>query len=143
MARCEITVEGISHITFIVKDLERTTNLFISVLGAEEVYSSGERGFSLSKKKFFLLAGTWIAIMVGNPLSERTYNHIAFKIPESKFDDYKQRLEKADIEFRQGRSRVPGEGLFLYFYDYDNHLYELHTGSLEERLQAYREKPHR
>ncbi|MFH0788457.1 MAG: FosX/FosE/FosI family fosfomycin resistance thiol transferase, partial [Pseudomonadota bacterium] len=93
--------------------------------------------FSLSKERFFLLGGTWLAIMEGSPLPERTYNHIAFKIPESQFEDYRQRLETARVEFQEGRSRVRGEGLSLYFYDYDNHLFELHTGTLEERLQAY------
>ena len=132
-----MTIKGISHITLIVQDLERTGNFLSSVLGAKEVYASGERVFSLSKERFFLVGGIWIAIMEGSCLPERTYNHIAFKIPESRFEDYKQRLESAKIEFREGRSRIKGEGLSLYFYDYDNHLFELHTGTLQERLQAY------
>jgi catechol 2,3-dioxygenase-like lactoylglutathione lyase family enzyme len=132
-----MTVQGVSHITLIVQDLQRTEELLSSVLGARKVYESGEEMFSLSKERFFLLGGTWIAIMEGSPLSERTYNHISFKIPESEFEDYKERLEKAKVEFREGRPRVHGEGLSLYFYDYDNHLFELHTGTLEERLQAY------
>ena len=32
---------------------------------------------------------------------------------------------------------MTGEGRSLYFYDDDNHLFELHTGTLEERLQRY------
>jgi catechol 2,3-dioxygenase-like lactoylglutathione lyase family enzyme len=133
-----MTIECISHITLIVQDLERAGNLLSSVLGAKEVYASGDKTFSLSKERFFLLGGTWIAIMEGSSLPERTYNHIAFKIPESQFKDYRQRLERAGVEFREGRPRVQGEGLSLYFYDYDNHLFELHTGMLEERLQAYK-----
>ncbi len=35
------------------------------------------------------------------------------------------------------RSRVESEGRSIYFYDYDNHLFELHTGTLEERLERY------
>jgi catechol 2,3-dioxygenase-like lactoylglutathione lyase family enzyme len=132
-----MTIEGISHITLIVENLERTSNLLSSVLGAKEVYASGERTFSLSKERFFLLGGTWIAIMEGTRLPERSYNHIAFKIPESQFEDYRQRLERAKVEFREGRPRVEGEGMSLYFYDYDNHLFELHTGTLMERLQVY------
>jgi fosfomycin resistance protein FosX len=132
-----MTIEGISHITLIVQDLDRTRNLLSSVLGAREIYDSGGNRFSLSKERFFLLGGTWIAIMEGSPLSERSYNHIAFKIPESQFQDYRQRLEMAGVEFREARPRIPGEGLSLYFYDYDNHLFELHSGTLEERLQAY------
>jgi fosfomycin resistance protein FosX len=134
-----MTVEGISHITLIVKNLERTGRLLSSVLGAVEVYDSGEKMFSLSKERFFLLGGVWIAIMEGNSLPESTYTHIAFKIPESQFEDYRQRLEEAQVKFREGRPRVRGEGQSLYFYDYDNHLFELHTGTLAERLQVYRE----
>lgn len=132
-----MTIEGISHITLIVQDLERTGDFLSSILEAKEVYASGERTFSLSKERFFLLGGIWIAIMEGSCLSERTYNHIAFKIPGSQFENYKRRLEKANVEFREGRSRIKGEGLSLYFYDYDNHLFELHTGTLQERLHAY------
>ena len=132
-----MTVEGLSHITLIVQNLERTAGFLSSVLGAKEVYSSGEKTFSLSKERFFLLGGIWIAIMEGSEVSGRTYDHIALKIPESQFENYRQRLEKANVEFRQGRQRIQGEGLSLYFYDYDNHLFELHTGTLEERLRAY------
>jgi len=132
-----MTVEGLSHITLIVQNLERTAGFLSSVLGAKEVYSSGEKTFSLSKERFFLLGGIWIAIMEGSEVSWRTYDHIALKIPESQFENYRQRLEKANVEFRQGRQRIQGEGLSLYFYDYDNHLFELHTGTLEERLRAY------
>jgi fosfomycin resistance protein FosX len=135
-----MTIEGISHITFIVRDLERTSHLFVSVLGAQEVYSSGEQKFSLSKEKFFLLGGTWIAVMEGNPSAERSYNHVAFKIPEAEFEEYRRRLETAKVEFLRERPRVPGEGRSLYFYDHDNHLFELHTRLLEERLQSYRER---
>lgn len=41
---------------------------------------------------------------------------------------------------KPGRKRVPGEGKSLYFYDYDNHLFELHAGSLSNRLDAYKSK---
>ena len=35
------------------------------------------------------------------------------------------------------RGRIKGEGKSVYFYDYDNHLFELHTGTLDERLASY------
>ena len=136
----QMTIESISHITLIVQDLERASALLSSVLGAKVVYDSGEEMFSLSKERFFLVGSVWVAIMEGNPLSERTYNHIAFKIPESEYEDYKERLKTAGVDFRQGRTRIHGEGLSLYFHDYDNHLFELHTGTLEERLHTYETK---
>ncbi|HUE86469.1 MAG TPA: hypothetical protein VMO26_10365 [Vicinamibacterales bacterium] len=41
------------------------------------------------------------------------------------------------MNVRPPRPRVEGEGEFLYFYDFDNHLFELHTGTLEQRLRCY------
>ena len=131
-------VQGISHITILVNDLERSANLFRSVFGAEQVYSSDEQQFSLSREMFFVVGGVWLALMEGAPLPERGYNHIAFKIPESEFEDFKSRLKAEGVDFREDRPRIPGEGRSLYFYDFDNHLFELHTGTLEERLGAYR-----
>ena len=50
---------------------------------------------------------------------------------------FQTRLEALGVEIRPPRSRVDGEGLSLYFYDFDNHLFELHTGTLEQRLNRY------
>lgn len=134
-------IEGISHVTFIVRDLERMTVFLTTVFGAEEVYSSGDATFSISREKFFLIGGVWVAIMEGGSLPDKTYNHVAFKIPDEEFDAYAERVRSIGVEVRESRSRVDGEGRSLYFYDYDNHLFELHTGTLEQRLVRYRESP--
>ncbi|MHB8918159.1 MAG: FosX/FosE/FosI family fosfomycin resistance hydrolase [Desulfocucumaceae bacterium] len=130
-------IEGISHLTFIVKDLERASTFFKSIFDAEEIYSSGDKTFSLTREKFFIIGGQWIAIMEGNSLSDRTYNHVAFKIREEEFDVYESRVLALGIDFKPPRPRVEGEGRSLYFYDFDNHLFELHTGTLSERLARY------
>jgi catechol 2,3-dioxygenase-like lactoylglutathione lyase family enzyme len=109
------------------------------VLGATEVYASEDKTFSLSRERFFVLGGTWLALMEGDSRAQRSYEHIAFKIPEDQIEEYRQRLKDAQVEFREGRPRIAGEGLSLYFHDYDNHLFELHTGTLQERLRAYGE----
>lgn len=131
-------IQGISHITFIVRDLERMTKFLTYIFDAEEVYSSNEQIFSISQEKFFLINGLWIAVMKGESLAERTYNHVAFKIAEEDYEVYAQRVRNLGVEVKEGRSRLEGEGQSLYFYDYDNHLFELHTGTLTQRLQAYR-----
>lgn len=130
-------MQGLSHITFIVRDLERAAAFFKSVFQAREVYASGEQGFSLAPERFLLVGDLWIALMEGDPLQERSYNHIAFRIKEEEFELYKARVEVLGLEVRPSRPRAAGEGRSLYFYDYDNHLFELHTGTLEERLKAY------
>jgi len=123
--------------TFIVKDLERAAEFFKRIFNAKEVYSSEDKTFSLSKEKFFLINDLWVAIMVGEPLAERTYNHIAFQVQESEIDDYIARIKSAGAEIKPERPRVIGEGRSVYFYDFDNHLFELHTGTLSERLARY------
>ena len=75
--------------------------------------------------------------MEGDPSVGRTYDHIAFQIHESEYDAYLMLLKDANMEILPGRQRVAGEGRSIYFYDFDNHLFELHTGSLDDRLAMY------
>lgn len=97
-------IENVSHITFVVKDLEKTTALYKELFDAQEVYYSGDKTHSLSRERFFIIGGQWIAVMENKEIVNRTYHHVAF--------------------------------------NYDNNLFELHTGTLEERLSAYREVDH-
>jgi catechol 2,3-dioxygenase-like lactoylglutathione lyase family enzyme len=60
-------VEGLSHITLIVADLARTARLLADVLGARQIYSSGNRMFSTAPEMFFDVGGVWLAIMEGDP----------------------------------------------------------------------------
>jgi catechol 2,3-dioxygenase-like lactoylglutathione lyase family enzyme len=62
---------------------------------------------------------------------------VAFKIDDKEYDDYLHRIRALGLELREGRSRVAGEGQSIYFYDADNHMFELHTGTLDERLMRY------
>jgi fosfomycin resistance protein FosX len=76
--------------------------------------------------------------MQGDPLPMRTYNHVAFKVSDVQFEKAKIAIEALSLNLRESRPRVSGEGQSLYFHDYDNHLFELHTSTLEERLAAYK-----
>jgi len=111
--------------------------MLTKVLDARKIYDSGEKTFSISKERFFEVGGLWVATMEGDPLPEKTYNHIAFRMHESDYDDRLDRIQSLGLQVREGRSRVKGEGHSIYFYDYDNHLFELHSGTLEERLTRY------
>jgi fosfomycin resistance protein FosX len=130
-------IEGLSHLTFIVRDLERMTRLIQDVLGGQQVYASGDETFSLSREKFFIAGGLWLAVMEGEPLDKRTYNHVAFKVREQNLNELKRRIEALGLDIREARARVEGEGSSIYFHDWDNHLFELHTGTLETRLERY------
>ena len=133
-------IESISHITFIVKDLDKSTQLLKELFDAKEVYYSGEKSNSLFKERFFIIGSQWIAVMEDVNIVNRTYHHVAFKISESEVDSYLYKIKSLNLELKPPRERVPGEGISIYFYDYDNNLFELHTETLEKRLNSYSEK---
>jgi catechol 2,3-dioxygenase-like lactoylglutathione lyase family enzyme len=105
-------------------------------LGAEEVYDSASKNFSLSRERFFVLGGVWLAAMEGQP-TQRSYRHVAFKVDEAELPVFEARLRSLGVELRPPRPRVEGEGQSLYFYDFDDNLFELHSGTLDQRLERY------
>lgn len=129
----------LSHITFITSDLDKMSAIIETVLKGRKVYDSGGDTFSLSEERFFLVGDVWIAIMQGDQLPSRTYNHVAFKITEDEFDARRAAIEALGLDQKPPRPRIDGEGRSLYFYDHDNHLFELHTGTLDMRLERYRQ----
>lgn len=133
-------IQGISHLTFIVRDLERASKFFKCVFDTEEIYSSGDITFSLYREKFFLVNGLWICIMEGDALPARSYNHVAFEVLDEDFDVYESRIRALGLEIKPSRPRIECEGRSLYFYDFDHHLFELHSGSLQRRLEGYRKQ---
>ncbi|MDJ0855996.1 MAG: hypothetical protein QNI88_12345 [Desulfobacterales bacterium] len=68
-------VQGISHITIMVRDLDKTSRLLCEGLGAKEVYDSQDKNYSISREKFFLLGGIWLVAMEGEN-SEKSYRHV-------------------------------------------------------------------
>ena len=131
-------IKGLSHMTFIVCDLDKTEKMLVHVLDAKKLYDSGDKTFSLTPERFYDIAGLWVAIMQDDKAElSRTYNHIAFQIDDTEYQDRLERIQSLGLEVQEGRSRIEGEGRSIYFYDYDNHLFELHTGTFNERLQAY------
>ena len=129
---------GLSHVTFIVRDLDQMENILVQVLKAEKVYDSEGKQFSLAAERFFLVGDVWIAIMEGESLPDRSYNHVAFQITDNEYDEALAAIQKLGLELREGRPRISGEGRSIYFHVADNHLFELHTGTLKGRLESYR-----
>ena len=117
----------ISHITLIVQNLAKTTTMLEILFDAEEVYDSQDQAHSYFPEKFFLIDGLWLAVMED-----------AFKIDQAQIDSLITRIQGLGLKIEKDRSRIKGEGASIYFYDDDNHLFELHTGTLAERLHHYR-----
>ena len=97
-----MTIGGLSHLTFIVSDLARSTRLWLEGLGATEVYHSGADTYSLSAEKFFVLGGVWVATMQGEA-GERWYRHVAFQADAAEIPGYDQKLRASGVEIRPAR----------------------------------------
>ena len=147
-----MAIKGLSHITLVCADLDRMEEVLVKVLRARRVYDSGTDTFSVSEERFFIvgeanpydeLDGVWMAVMKGDPLDQRSYNHIAFSVDETELVTAGHAVKTLGLEIKPSRPRVEGEGQSLYFYDHDNHLFELHSGSLRTRLNRYQQRPPR
>ncbi len=129
-------IQGLSHLTFIVHDLDKMARLIVEVLGGEEVYASGENTFSTSREKFFLAGGIWIAIMEGESLPSRTYNHVAFSVSDEQLEKAKIAAEKLGLDIRAPRPRYRWVSVTVHLigvetvaFDVNAHLSRLATPS--------------
>ena len=101
---------GLSHLTFIVRDVGRTARLFCQGLGAQEVYDSQGRNFSLSREKCVMLGGLWLAFMEGEPPAERSYRHVAFAVADGDLPACEARLRALGAEVKPPRAPGTGRG---------------------------------
>ncbi len=89
----------------------------------------------------YLEAGTlWLCLSHDPAASAQArgdYTHIAFDVAPDAFDRLAEAVAKAAPIWRENWS----EGRSLYVLDPDGHKIELHAGTLESRLNAYRHDP--
>ena len=132
-----MTIHGLSHVTFRTRDLDAMARLLCAALGAEERYDGTGPGGAFARTKHLVLGGVWIALIDGDPPPSPGDEHVAFAVDEEALEGYARRLTALGVPVLPDRPRLPGEGRSLYFRDVDGRLFELHTGSLGERLAAY------
>ncbi len=72
-----------------------------------------------------------------------SYTHTAFTIDESEYNSWYRWLKKNNVNILEGRTRDVRDKKSIYFIDPDGHKLELHTGTLENRMNYYKDtKPH-
>lgn len=72
-----------------------------------------------------------------------SYPHTAFTIDESEYNSWYRWLKKNNVNILEGRTRDVRDKQSIYFIDPDGHKLELHTGTLENRMNYYKDtKPH-
>ena len=119
-------LHSISHIALIVKDPVRTAALFEDLFGVSAVKRRDEEGHF---ETFVRLAGTWF-VLVGAPAERaRTGDHVAFHTTPEVLEATAAKLRAMGREFIRARGNKS-----LYFFDYDDHVFELDTQDLDREL---------
>lgn len=135
-----MAIKGLNHLTFSVSDLEESIPFYQQAFDAKLLV----RGRNTA---YFDMDGIWLALNQEKdiPRSEirQSYTHIAFTIEERDFNQTYEKLKRLNVDILPGRQRDEKDKKSLYFTDPDGHKFEFHTGTLQDRLDYYKqEKAH-
>ncbi|MBA1354619.1 MULTISPECIES: FosB/FosD family fosfomycin resistance bacillithiol transferase [Staphylococcus] len=130
-------IQSINHVTYSVSDIKKSTIFYKDILKAKILVES-------DKTVYFTLGGLWLALNEEKDIPRNeiqySYTHIAFTIDENTFDEWYQWLKDNNVNILEGRSRDIRDKQSIYFTDPDGHKIELHTGTLQDRLNYYKEE---
>ncbi|WP_339218479.1 VOC family protein [Paenibacillus sp. FSL H8-0332] len=128
-------VTGFSHITLQVRDLKTSLEFYHGILGMN-VRHHGRIDAYLE------WGSAWVCLVERTEAGQQPsgfagMDHVAFYIAEDDFEEAVAILNKHHIEFVRGPVQR-GTGWSVNFLDPDGIQLELHTSTLDERMQVWR-----
>lgn len=123
---------GLNHITIAVRDLERSLKFYTETLGfaAHVKWDSGA---------YLSVGELWFCLSLDEPCPKPDYTHIAFNIESKDFEAFTGRVISSGVEIWKNNK---SEGQSIYLLDPDGHKLEIHSGSLQSRLESLKTKPY-
>src|SRR6266568_4582011 len=124
-------LEGIDHVALAVRDIERSANWYVEVLGFEQLHEGMWDGVPT----FIGKGNTAIALFPTNSNSRSTsvtrrdvrMLHLAFRANRENFLDAQRELKKRGIKFEFSDHKISHS---IYFRDPDGHQLEITTYEL-------------
>jgi catechol 2,3-dioxygenase-like lactoylglutathione lyase family enzyme len=126
-------LEGIDHVAMGVRDVERSAQWYIEVLGFERLYEGVWNGVPTFVGK----GNTGIALFPASPNAKPTHGthreirllHLAFRADQENFAAAQRELQKRGINFEFQDHEISHS---IYFRDPDGHQLEITTYELPQ-----------
>jgi len=119
-------LSSIAHVALTVKDPARTAAFLKELFEAPVLSRTDEDGHH---ETFIRLGTTWFALVAADVKRERTGDHVALRVAPEAIPAIEAKLKAKGYESIKNKT-----GTSLYFFDFDNHVFELDCSGHEQEL---------
>lgn len=116
----------IAHVALIVQDPTRTAAFLHDLFQGPVLKRRDDDGHD---ETFIKLGVTWFALVAADVKREKTGDHVAFRVAPETIPAIADKLKAKGYEFILSKT-----GTSLYFFDFDNHVFELDSSGEEKEL---------
>ncbi|HEY1773728.1 MAG TPA: VOC family protein [Gammaproteobacteria bacterium] len=117
---------AIAHVALTVKDPARTAEFLQELFEAPTLSRKDEDGHD---ETFIRLGVTWFALVKADVKRERTGDHVAFRVAPEIIPKIADKLKAKGYKTILNKT-----GTSLYFFDFDDHVFELDSSDQEQEL---------